>query len=286
MAMFANKFRASTKWFLVNALYGVVQIILVVLLWGDACAEGWKKTHVPGISLRTESITGESPLKIYAARVDTKNASIRFLVTPSNGSDPADAAAMGTSEFLEKYGCQLAVNGSVFSPYARQKGDPLDILGLSLSEGNVYSKPNRYHALLISKSGKVSIAEPPFTLDGVKNGLSGYYTILKNGKNLGSERKKEPRTVAGVSKDGRFLILAVFDGRQPGYSDGATLREAADWVRRFGAWTALNMDGGGSSTLVVRTSEDKPKILNQPSEGAERRIANHLCVLTARSNSK
>jgi exopolysaccharide biosynthesis protein len=80
-----------------------------------------------------------------------------------------------------------------------------------------------------------------------------------------------PRTAVGVSQDGRYLILLVIDGRQPGYSEGATLGEVADWLIRFGAHDGLNLDGGGSTTLV-REERDALIVVNRPS-GAARRPA-------------
>lgn len=71
-----------------------------------------------------------------------------------------------------------------------------------------------------------------------------------------SFRLRNPRTAAGISRGGRRLILVVVDGRQKGYSDGMTLRELANLMLMLGARDAINLDGGGSSTLVFR---DRPR---------------------------
>jgi hypothetical protein len=65
-----------------------------------------------------------------------------------------------------------------------------------------------------------------------------------------SFRLRNPRTAAGIARDGKRLILVVVDGRQKGYSDGMTLRETANLLLALGARDAINLDGGGSSTLV------------------------------------
>jgi exopolysaccharide biosynthesis protein len=70
----------------------------------------------------------------------------------------------------------------------------------------------------------------------------------------------------------------VIDGRQVGYSEGATLAETAEWLRKFGAWNALNLDGGGSSALVMEGPDGEPIVLNSPSGKLERFVANHLGV--------
>jgi hypothetical protein len=81
------------------------------------------------------------------------------------------------------------------------------------------------------------------------------------------------RTAVGVTADGR-LLLVVVDGRQPGYSRGMTLRELAELLLRLGAQSAMNLDGGGSSEMVVNGLT-----ANRPSDGRVRGIANALVVL-------
>ncbi|MEU9448850.1 phosphodiester glycosidase family protein [Streptomyces sp. NPDC048277] len=61
---------------------------------------------------------------------------------------------------------------------------------------------------------------------------------------------RQPRTLAGVDRRGRLLLVTV-DGRQPGVSEGFTLAEAADFMRSLGAVQALNLDGGGSTAMAV-----------------------------------
>ncbi len=81
-----------------------------------------------------------------------------------------------------------------------------------------------------------------------------------------------PRTAFGIDKQGRYIIL-VADGRQGYYSTGLTLQELAATMQKLGAVDALNFDGGGSTALAV-----KGKIINRPSDGIERRVANALLV--------
>jgi hypothetical protein len=218
-------------------------------------------------------------MKIYAVRVDLHEPAVRFLVTPSNGQAPGECGARTTSEFLREFGCQVAINGSVFGkPFAKQKGDPLDVIGLSLSKGKVYSRSNVYGALLIDKNNNCRIDAAPVDTRDAYNGLSGFRILLREGENLGSNKNLHPRSVVGISRDQRYLIMMVIDGRQHGYSESATTAEAAEWIRRLGAYNALNLDGGGSTTLVVEGNNGQPQILNRPSGRYERHVANHLGV--------
>ncbi|MGV9346632.1 phosphodiester glycosidase family protein [Streptomyces spiralis] len=93
---------------------------------------------------------------------------------------------------------------------------------------------------------------------------------------LGTER--QPRTVAGVTADGT-LLLVVIDGRAKGVSVGATGPEAAALVRSLGAVDAVNLDGGGSATAVVRG-----QVRNKPRETegepvTQRPVADAIAVL-------
>jgi exopolysaccharide biosynthesis protein len=91
--------------------------------------------------------------------------------------------------------------------------------------------------------------------------------------------ERHPRTAAGVSRDGRTLLLIVVDGRRPGWSVGATLPELARMMLDAGAWGAVNLDGGGSSAMWHREpSAATGRILNRPSDGHVRPVANHLGV--------
>ena len=69
-----------------------------------------------------------------------------------------------------------------------------------------------------------------------------------------------PRTAIGQRKDGTVLFV-VIDGRQPGYSLGATLRDVQDVLYEKGAYIAANLDGGSSSTLYLNG-----KVVNKPAD--------------------
>ena len=85
------------------------------------------------------------------------------------------------------------------------------------------------------------------------------------------------------SDKGNFVI----DGRQPNFSEGVTLEELAAIIRAHGGWTALHLDGGGSSTLAREDADGRPSVVNAPIHGRhppgrERPVANHLGVFARR----
>ncbi|MBC7187911.1 MAG: phosphodiester glycosidase family protein, partial [Calditrichaeota bacterium] len=92
--------------------------------------------------------------------------------------------------------------------------------------------------------------------------------------NGGFVTARHPRTAIGFSADSSLVFLVTVDGRQPGYSEGMTLLELATFLVDLGAQQALNLDGGGSTTMVING-----KVVNRPAEdGQERPIVNAIVV--------
>jgi exopolysaccharide biosynthesis protein len=96
------------------------------------------------------------------------------------------------------------------------------------------------------------------------------------------ETEIDPRTAVGTNRNGRFVFLVVVDGRQPFYSEGATFTELAELLQELGAFYAMSLDGGGSSTMVIEGEDGKPIIINSPIDSyipmRERPVANHFGV--------
>lgn len=238
----------------------------------------WEPIFIGVESCRALTINPR-PMRVYAVRIDMQAPGIDFLVTPGNGPGPKDTNARTTSGFLHEFKCQVAINGSPYAmPLASAPGEPLTVLGLSLSRGVMYSSPNRYDALLINADRYAWISRPPIAVQDAYNGLGGFHVLLAKGVNQGNDDDCHPRSAVGISQDGRYLLLMAIDGRQVGYSESATTWETAEWLRRLGAYDGLNLDGGGSTTLVIEGPDGTPILLNRPSGGGERPVANHLGV--------
>ncbi|GAB3101082.1 phosphodiester glycosidase family protein [Isoptericola nanjingensis] len=91
---------------------------------------------------------------------------------------------------------------------------------------------------------------------------------------------RHPRTAVGLSADGTTAYLVVVDGRQA-QSIGASLPELGRFLDQLGADDAINLDGGGSTTMVARLPGDAgTSVLNSPSDGGERLDANGLGLFT------
>jgi hypothetical protein len=171
-------------------------------------------------------------------------------------------------------------------------GIPGQEYGLSSSMGISYGK-NRpaTSTLFLSEDNIVSVNQP---VGEVYNVISGNIVFVENGRVVEGFTEDyhltpHPRTATALSEDARTLILLVVDGRQPGYSEGVSVVELATIAIEYGAYTAINLDGGGSSTLVVEGIDGQPVVLNSPIDqripGRERAVANHLGVYVANSRA-
>jgi exopolysaccharide biosynthesis protein len=85
--------------------------------------------------------------------------------------------------------------------------------------------------------------------------------------------RRHPRTAIGIKPDGTW-ILVVVDGRQPNLSIGMTLQEMARFMSSLGCHEALNLDGGGSTTMVLHG-----EIANSPSDGKERPVSDAILLI-------
>jgi hypothetical protein len=94
---------------------------------------------------------------------------------------------------------------------------------------------------------------------------------------------RHPRTIVGTAAHGRRILLITIDGRQPGYSVGTTNRESARIALELGASQALNLDGGGSTAMVVaryRADSATFQVINRPSDPTgERAVGNALVIV-------
>lgn len=94
-------------------------------------------------------------------------------------------------------------------------------------------------------------------------------------------RERAPRTAIAIDNTGKKVWMVTVDGRQSGYSTGMSLNEFAQYLASIGAHRALNLDGGGSTTMAVRkTGDTNVSLFNRPSDGSERGVSTVLYALS------
>jgi exopolysaccharide biosynthesis protein len=108
--------------------------------------------------------------------------------------------------------------------------------------------------------------------------ISGSLVLLDEGTvKARDDVALHPRTAIGVDHDSGHVMMLVIDGRQS-FSRGYTLVELARMMRTLGAEDALNLDGGGSSTLVAASASGVVGVRNSPSDGGQRPVPNGLGI--------
>ena len=123
----------------------------------------------------------------------------------------------------------------------------------------------------------------------IKVAISGGAMLVENGrvpeKFASNITGTHPRTAVGLSKDGSTLYLVTVDGRQKS-SIGMTQSELADFLIEKGVYNALNLDGGGSTTMVAKwLGEEEFHTINSPSGGTLRMVTNALGVFNTSKKS-
>jgi hypothetical protein len=237
-----------------------------------------------------QRIVRQSPrlMVIHVVTIDLKAEGIKTLVTPGDSEQARPLSAKTTSQFLKDSGLQVAINGDAFTPwsdngllgYSPKPGERVTPLGLAASRGKMYAlDSDEQPTLYLADSGKASINAMSGKL---YNAVSGYKLLVQRGEMVSGLESDDPqpRTAVGLNRAGSQVIIVVVDGRQPGYSEGATETELAAILVEQRVYSAMNLDGGGSSTLVMEGEDGEPVVLNSPVHqgipGNERPVGNHL----------
>ncbi len=281
-------------------IFGVLIVIVLVVGGyyfydsGRPAPVSMKQKLYEGVTYRRIVQYVPRPMITHVIVIDRKAGRFEFLVTPPDSDGDTPLNARTTSQFLEEFGVQIAINGDGFDPwwsrtpadYYPHVGDPVAPLGLTASDGDVYSNGVAVTvgvrpALYISRQNYPSFNRKP---DNVYTAISGDLMLVEQGQVVPDldDEILHPRTAIGINRNGRYLYLMVIDGRQPFYSDGATFAGLAELMKEQGAYYAMALDGGGSSTMVIQGADGKPKILNSPIDlyipGRERPVGNHFGV--------
>lgn len=222
---------------------------------------------------RVERFSQPGPMVGVIARIDLGDPKVALIVALADPRDPdGDGPCVGqldtTSAAAKRLDLALAVNASFFA--APQERDILGRkvryfvgnctypVGWHVSDGHVVSKPSGARmraALLVDNDGNASIVDAVANMpSNIRYAVSGNALVLKAGQIVSTDvaGTRHPRTVVGLSEDRKTLWLVVVDGRQEGHSRGASMLELGELLKKLGAYDALNVDGGGSTAMVVK----------------------------------
>ncbi|MBL6966219.1 MAG: phosphodiester glycosidase family protein [Anaerolineales bacterium] len=269
---------------------GLVALAIISGIWyvQRARPQPTQKMLYEGVEYIRDIRSSPRRMVIHVIKIDLRADGIRLLVTPGNPEEELPLKARTTSQFLNNFDLQIAINGDGFEPwhsrtifdYYPHVGDRVAPIGFAASEEITYSQDTDKEPTLYLAINNGARFNAPTSK--IYNAISGNLMLLNKGEPIaGLEGSPEPRTAVALDRANRYLIFVVVDGRQPGYSEGATLLELAEIIAFHGGWTAMNLDGGGSSTMVVEGALGAD-VLNSPINnsipGRERPVGNHLGV--------
>lgn len=296
--------------------------VAVLLLASAMPAARWQTAQpFDGVSYSTRVATEPRLLRIHVAQIDLQVPGIRFKVSPPGGD--REVIRQSTLEFLRQERAQLAINGHFFRPFPSTDRTAFVIgLAASEGRVySAFETPQQRYALVadapaLNIDRATIVHRDPAFADGLHvrenvalwNVVAGSSQIVTSGMatvpryrdaenpvgllepggpNDYSNRNAwadalTARTAIGLSHDGRTLTLFTVDVR--GGSNGMRLSEvAALLIREFGVWDALNLDGGGSTTMAIETADGGATIANTSLDNPMgREVATSLAVFARR----
>lgn len=283
-------------------------MIVVWLFAPAAIAEVSTTRPMPGIALERDVQT-DPPMRFFVVSVDLANPRIHLKVSRAgdwqNLPRPWEVRLMPVSEMAQRDGLSVAINGNLFEsksfvsilgvkfPYSW--GNWARTCGWAMSDGVLFSgsplNPD-WPSLVVNDRGEIAIGRLERIPLGARQIVSGLWQIVTDGRitvegDASHSGKLAPHAAVGIDRDGKALMFFIVDGRRPTYSVGMSWHQISQAMIARGAWNALLLDGGGSTTLVMRNQRGKADVVNLPSDGhdlpgalsIQRCVANALGVV-------
>ena len=273
------------------------KLLAAALIFASALTASAQDTAAPHAPLTPQKIPLQpfiverfvlpGPVTGVAIKIDLEDPRVHVKVALADNHDPdGDGPSVGQldtpSNVARKQDFQITLNASYFSaPLAREfagqkiryfVGNGAFPVGWHFSDGKLISAPAQDSlraTLIVHQNGKVTIRDQVKNLPAdTQFAVSGNAMMLTNGQLTPpvKDSARNPRSAVGISKNGKTLIMIAVDGRQE-KSRGVTLGELAKIFLDYGAENAINLDGGGSTSLVFKDPGTGVfSIINQPSD--------------------
>lgn len=271
-------------------------LLLAVIVFSGCVNAGidWNqaKPVAQGIKLAELDINEPRLMKAFVMQVDLKTEGLKITGTPraENWGEPMPDVTnrickihtrrQKTVSFMKEQRKPLEEGGKNRDLVVAINTEPWDPWEKPFTHkyANVYS-PMISDGVVVSErgtgGGAVFVVWKDGTADITKNispsassniwvAATGFNRIMTNGVSMAKATDKSlaPRTAFGLSKDKRYLYLLAVDGRQEGYSLGANMGDLVEIMKSAGATEAMNMDGGGSTSMVYWDGT-KPVMVNK-----------------------
>ncbi|MCX6227308.1 MAG: phosphodiester glycosidase family protein [Bacteroidia bacterium] len=227
----------------------------------------------------TETRAAPRPLKIYYLRLDLSCPDLEVVTMTGadpDGNVPAESTLTLPGDLVSSFRAMAAINANAFAGLPGTENDnkgwyldrPVMVLGMAVTDGRVISrKENGRITFWIDSEKHPHIGEPK-PGDSIRQAVSDWSSpLILNGRIIPDSTftTLHPRSALGFDDSGKWLLLVVVDGRQPGFSEGINLYELAALFNSKGCTQSINLDGGGSSIMLIRKPNRKIETVNSPS---------------------
>jgi len=259
--------------------------------WGEVLSTNHP---FPGIAIYSET-RPQPPTRLFVAEIDLTNPKVRLRVSPG-GPDPDgpgewQTTLMPPTRIAAREKMELVVNGDFFRARGLKDAEGADsafraenwsaVSGPAVTAGKVWAtSADRRPCLVVSRNQEVTIEMRDRPNSDDWEVVAGNMMLVEAGAAVPhTNQLRHPRTAVGLDAKRIKLVILVVDGRKPGTAMGMSYDELAAEMIRLGCHQALNLDGGGSSVMAFRdpvTAEFR--LLNEPTDGRERAVANVLGV--------
>ena len=261
----------------------LLRIGLIALVVQTAGAQQTPEHPFRGITHITRTLTTPRGVTMHVVTVDLTMPGVRFKLSAPRGT--RETVRQTTLAFLNQERAQIAVNAHFFLPFPSTDLNA-DVIGMAASEGNVYSaceQPAQSYALVanapainIDRQNRASIVQCGDAKATLWNTLAGSAQIVTNGvvtipiykdashpsgtltvnRDYSNARSwydlPRARTAIGLPRDNRNLVLLTVEVARNGENSGMTVGEVAIiLVKDYAVYNALNLDGGGSTSLAI-----------------------------------
>ena len=269
----------------------LLELALIYPAWGEI---SFTNHPFAGIAIYSET-RPQPPTRLFVAEIDLTNPKVRLRVSPGgsdpDGPGPWQTTLMSPTRIAAREHMCLVVNGDFFRARGIKDAEGTNsafrseiwsaVSGPAVTDGKVWAtSPNPRPCLVVGTNREVTIEMLEHPSPDDWEVVAGNTMLIEMGVPVPqTNQMRHPRTAVGLDARRTKLVILVVDGRKPGIAVGMSYDELATEMIRLGCRDAINLDGGGSSVMAIRDpAKGDFRILNEPSDGRERAVANVLGV--------
>jgi len=228
-----------------------------------------------GYAVIKKTVTEPRLMRITAVIIDIEKLGDRFALAVATNTvltPPLELSRHGNLDIAMNANpwYNLPARPNEAAPRESIAGNPATLIGWAYGNGRLYSSSKQAHwtfFIVRQDDGTFTPHINPMTIQGDPSRnlvimVTGFDPVLRNGNILKAPGGTlHPRSAIGFTPDRKHVVMMTVDGRQPGHSLGADEHDLGALMKGLGCSDALNLDGGGSSVLILDGA-----ILNSPSE--------------------